>query len=114
MAGQQEIATKLRQVLEATTRCSAEEITANYESLNEALQQLATLAKRTVQLSADGATLARKLRAGDALTSDERVRLRLLIVGDADYYLKYDEEFERCKAELGKIISELQQSEPHS
>jgi hypothetical protein len=33
--------------------------------------------------------------------------LRLLIVGDADYYVKYDEEFVRCKTELGKIVAEI-------
>ena len=108
MPDNHEVLAKLHQALEAATRCSTEETTVNYESLNEALQQLATLTKRIVQSSADGATLARKLRAGDPLTSDERVRLRLLIVGDADYYLKYDEEFERCKAELSKIVLELQ------
>jgi hypothetical protein len=35
-------------------------------------------------------------------------KVRLLIVGDADYYLKYDEEFGRCKSELAKIVAEIE------
>ena len=50
-----------------------------------------------------------------ALLSDERHETNIgdllflvLIVGDADYYLKYDEEFDRCKSELAKIVAEIE------
>jgi hypothetical protein len=33
--------------------------------------------------------------------------LRTLIVGDADYYLKYDDDFDRSKTELGRILDQL-------
>jgi hypothetical protein len=33
--------------------------------------------------------------------------LKLLIVGDAEYYLKYDDGFDRCKNETSKIVDEI-------
>jgi hypothetical protein len=35
--------------------------------------------------------------------------LRLMIVSDADSYLKYDEEFQRWKTELGRLLGELEE-----
>jgi hypothetical protein len=48
-----------------------------------------------------------KLQNGSALTADEMKTLRTLIVGDADYYLKYDDDFDRSKTELGRILDQL-------
>jgi hypothetical protein len=48
-----------------------------------------------------------KLENGNALTAEELKTLRSLIVGDADYYLKYDDDFDRSKADLGKIIEQI-------
>lgn len=107
MADNQEVVAKLQQALAVAARCSTAETAANYEILNEELQELATLAKRVSQSHADRAALTSKLRAGEALTADEMATLKLLIVGDADYYLKYDEEFELCKGSLSKILAEI-------
>src|SRR5207244_12212978 len=52
--------------------------------------------------------LVAKLRAGDALSSDDRATLRLLIVGDAAYYVRYDEEFARCRDEVRRIVGEIE------
>jgi hypothetical protein len=107
MVGHQQVAAKLQQALAAAARCATAETTTNYEVLAEELQQLETLAQRSCQADADYGSLIKKLRAGDPLTANEMATLRLLIVGDADYYMKYDEEFERCKGELAKILTEI-------
>jgi len=107
MAGPEQVVAKLEDAL-ATAASSASEPTAqHYEALAQELADLGEMARRFCEAHADYRTLVRKLRAGDALTPDELSTLRLLIVGDADYYLKYDEEFDRCKAEIGKIIGEI-------
>ena len=107
MAGPQDVAAQAEDALAAASRCVTEETTGNYEALQQKLQDLAALAQRSCEANADYRTLVGKLRAGTALSPDEMTTLRLLLVGDADYYLKYDEEFDRCKSELAKIVGEI-------
>ena len=41
------------------------------------------------------------------MTADELKTLRSLVVGDAEYYLKYDDDFDRSKSDLGKILDQI-------
>lgn len=88
-------------------RCTVEENARNYDELAQELNDLGELAYLTCEMHLDHRALVRKLRAGDRLSPDEMARVRLLMVGDADYYLKYDEEFARAKAEVAKIVGEI-------
>jgi hypothetical protein len=108
MAGPPEVVAKIEESLAAAARCSTNETTQNYDALAQGLRDLAELARRSCESHVDYGSLVRKLRAGDTLSPDEMATLRLLIVGDADYYLKYDEEFDRCKTELSKILGEIE------
>jgi hypothetical protein len=108
MADHQDVVAKLERALAAANACTTAETTENYEVLAEELQELAQLAQRAVDSDAYSRALVGKLRAGTPLTADETATLRLLIVGDADYYLKYDEEFERCRSDTGRILAEIQ------
>jgi len=45
----------------------------------------------------------------ESLGADELKTLRSLIVGNADYYLKYDDDFDRSKSDLGKILDQIRQ-----
>jgi len=109
MAGPQDVVAQVEDALAAAARCSTDETTQNYEALAQELQDLGEMARLSCEAHIDYRSLVRKLRAGDALSSDEMATLRLLIVGDADYYVKYDEEFGRCKSELAKIVAEIEQ-----
>src|SRR4029077_9470508 len=108
MAAPQDVSAKLDGALAAAARCSAGETADNYDRLRQDLQDLAEVAQRSCEAHADYRTVVRKLRAGDALSTEEMTTLRLLLIGDAEYYLKYDEEFELCKTDLAKIISEIE------
>ncbi len=108
MAGPQDVVAKVEDALAAAARCTTDETTQNYDALAQELQDLGEMARRSCEAHVDYRSLVRKLRAGTALSPDERATLRLLIVGDADYYVKYDEEFARCKRELAKIVSEIE------
>jgi hypothetical protein len=115
MAVSQEFAAMLSQALDAATRCTADETSDNYAVLGERLGELETLAKRSLQSSVLYQPLVTKLLNGTPLAAEELTTLRSLIVGDADYYLKYDDDFDRSKSELARIldqIRQLQSSEP--
>ncbi len=107
MAGPQDVAAKVEDALAAAARCATAETTQNYDALAQELQDLGEMAQRSCEAHVDYRSLVRKLRAGESLSPEEMATLRLLIVGDADYYVKYDEEFDRCKTELAKIVAEI-------
>ena len=107
MADPQDVVAKAEDLLAVAARCATDETTQNYDALVQELQDLAELARLSCRTHDHYGALIRKLRAGNALSPDEMAKVRLLIVGDADYYVKYDEEFGRCKSELAKIVSEI-------
>jgi hypothetical protein len=99
MVGNQEVAAQLQETLAAAERCTNEETGQNYDALAQDLAELEKAAKAACAAHADSRAL---------LAKPHLATLRLLMVGDADYYLKYDEEFDRCKTEVAKIIAEIQ------
>jgi hypothetical protein len=108
MPGPADIAAQLDETLAAAARCASDETSQNYDTLAQDLNDLGELAYLTCEMHVDHATLARKLRAGETLSAEEMATVRLLMVGDADYTLKYDEEYQRCKSEIEKIVGEIQ------
>ena len=55
-----------------------------------------------------------KLQHDAPLTAEDLKTLRSLIVGDADDYLKYDDDFAEAKSELARIIREIGQLQSSS
>ncbi len=108
MVGAQEVAAQLAGALAAAARCAGEDTTQKYDALAQDLADLETVAKGACASHSGYRAVVGKLRAGTALSADDIATLRLLMVGDADYYVKYDEELDRCKAETTKIVAEMQ------
>ena len=108
MASNQDLAAKLSEALNTAARCSADETVANYSVLSEQLNELSSSVGQSLQSHTGYQSLVSKLQNGSPLTADELKTLRSLIVGDADYYLKYDDDFDRLKSDLGKILDEIQ------
>jgi len=107
MPGPDDVVTQIDAILAAAARCAADETARNFDALRQQLNDLGELAYITCESHLDYRTLVRKLRAGDALSPEELGTVRLLLVGDAAYYVRYDEEFDRCKTEVTKIIGEI-------
>ena len=105
----QDFAATVSEALDAAARCASAETSDNYAVLGERLDELETFAKRSLQSHVSYGPLVRKLRDGTALTPDELQTLRSLIVGDAEYYLKYDDDFDRSKGELTRIVEQIRQ-----
>ncbi len=107
MSNHQEVATKISEALKAAAQCSAAETVENYSVLSEQLWELNSLLKQSLQSHTGYLPLLTKLQNGTTLTADELKTLRSLIVGDADQYLKYDDDFERSKSDLGRILDQI-------
>ena len=107
MANHPEVATKISEALSAAAQCSASEIVESYSALSEQLPDRNSLLGQSLQSHTGYQPVVTKLQNGMALTPDELKTLRSLIVGDADQYLKYDDDFERSKSELGRILAQI-------
>jgi hypothetical protein len=105
----QDFAATVSDALDAAAQCTSEETSHCYAVLGVRLEELETLAKNSLRAHVDYHPLVRKLEDGSALTPDDMATLRSLVVGDADYYLKYDDDFDRSKSELLKIVDQIRQ-----
>jgi hypothetical protein len=103
----QEVTTKLSEALNAAAQCSAAETVESYSALSEQLWELNSLLRQWLQSHIGYEPLLAKLQTGTTLTADELKTLRSLIVGDADQYLKYDDDFERSKSDLIRILDQI-------
>lgn len=107
MAEKNGVSGKLKDMLDLASRCFEAEKSEGYEALREQLEELQTLAQESFRGHVDRGTIVKKLENGDTLTPDEFSSLKLLMVGDADYYMKYDDDFDRSESELKKIVEEI-------
>jgi hypothetical protein len=107
MSQNQEVSDKLKEALDVADKCFKAENSEGYDALGEQLEELETLTRESYQRHGDYGLLLDKLENGKPLTCEELDTFRRVIVGDADYYLKYDDDFDRCKTETGKIVDEI-------
>jgi hypothetical protein len=107
VADNQDVSVKLKETLDLAARSFEAENSEGYDALGEELEELETLAKRSFEDHADYKSLLSKLENGKPLSPDELNTLKLLMVGDADYYLKYDDDFDRSESELKTVVEEI-------
>jgi hypothetical protein len=98
----------------AARECSTAETVENYSRLEAQLDDLDSATRRSLRSHVEYQPLVDKVERGTSLTEAELKTLRSLIVGDADQYLKYDDNFERSKTELGRILDQVRELEPHN
>jgi len=103
----QRIQTSIQKALELATRCSASETSDNYEFLEEQVDQLEAQARDAFQSRTNFGPLLSKLDAAKSLSADDLKALELLIVGDAEYYLRYESEVEEWKTQLKRVLDRI-------
>ena len=108
-----EFAAKVSETLATAAKCAAGDTVENYSLLRSQLEELDTQVAQLLRAHTGQQSLIAKLQDGKPLTADEMKTLRSLIIGDADYYLKYDDDFDRSKNDLGKIIDEIRRFQDH-
>ena len=104
-----EITAKLSETLNTAQKCSTAETVENYSLLGEQLDELASTAGGSLLSHGGYQPLIDKLEKGTPLTEAELKTVRSLIVGDADQYLKYNDDFARMKTELNRILGQVEQ-----
>jgi hypothetical protein len=107
MAENVEVPARMKQTLDLAAQCFEAEKSDAYEGLSEQLEELEALARESFENHTDYKSLVDKLENGSPLTPDDLNTLKLLMVGDADYYLKYDGDFDRSEGELKRVIDEI-------
>ena len=115
MADTQQLAAKLSEALNTAARCASSDDAEGYRLLAEKLAELESSAGQYLRSHMAYQAVVAKLQQDQPLTADDLKTLRALIVGDADEYLKYDDDFGQAKGELARIVGEigkLQSAEP--
>jgi hypothetical protein len=105
-----EITARLSETLNTAQKCSTAETVENYSFLGEQLDELVSTAGQPLISHGDYQPLIDKLENGTQLTEAELKTVRSLIVGDADQYLEYSDDFDRMRTELRRILSQVEQS----
>lgn len=103
----EQLRASFKKALDLAARCDASETSDNYEFLEEEIDELEAHARKAVHAKLDFKSLLPKLVAGVPLTPDDLKTLELLIVGDAEYYLKYESEVEEWKAQLKRVLDQI-------
>lgn len=104
---EQQIKAGIQKSLDLASRTSANETSDNYELLEEQVDQLEGEAREAVRSKLDLAGLLGKLTGNKPLTPADLKTLELLIVGDAEYYLKYESEVDEWKAQLKRVLDQV-------
>jgi hypothetical protein len=97
----------MTEALRLADQCTKEETAENYGRLGELIGQLESSTGQYLRSQTGYQFLITKLEQGSPLNPDDLKTLRKLIVGDADEYLKYDDDFEQAKSELRRILEEI-------
>jgi chromosome segregation ATPase len=106
-AKEQQVVAGIKKAVELAARCDASETSDNYEFLEEQVDELEAQAREAFHSKLDFESLLAKLTAGRPLAPSDLKTLELLIVGDAEYYLKYESELGEWKAQLKRVLDQI-------
>jgi len=102
-----QLSEKIQKTIELASRCAQAETSDNYGALGDQVEELEGQAREAFQSRMDFASLLPKLKSGKPLTPADLKTLELLIVGDAEYFLKYETEFNHWKTEIQQLVGEI-------
>ena len=97
----------IQKTLELASRCTQLETSDNYGALGDQVEELEGQARQAFLAKMEIASLLPKLKTGKPLTPEDLKTLELLIVGDAEYFLKYENDLEQWKSEIRKLLGEI-------
>ncbi len=100
---------RIAQTLEAAESALQSSSAEQYEFLRERMDALDAAARETFQAQERERyeALAAKLERAQPLTAQERETLELLVAGDAEYYLRVENNLQDWYGELRRLLQEL-------
>lgn len=107
MADVPQLSKEIQKTIALASRCTQAETSDNYGGLGDQVEELEAQAREAFQSKMDFASLLPKLKSGKPLTPADLKTLELLIVGDAEYFLKYETEFDQWKSEIQQLVGEI-------
>jgi len=102
-----QISDTIKQTLALASRCAQAETSDNYGLLEDQVEELEAQARELFQSRLDIASLLSKLKQAQPLAPADLKTLELLIVGDAEYFLKYETDVDHWKSEVKRLVGEL-------
>jgi len=102
-----QVTTSIGAAIEQANRSAATETSDTYDELGAQVSTLERQAYQAVKSQLDIVSLLPKLREAKPLGPSELKTLELLIVGDAEYFLKYDADLDRWKEEVNQLMAEI-------
>lgn len=102
-----QVVTSISAAIDQAKRCATIETSDSYDELGAQVDTLEGQARQAVKSQLDIASLLPKLKEQKPLGPAELKTLELLIVGDAEYFLKYEGDLERWKEEVDQLIGEI-------
>jgi len=97
----------IQKTLALASRCTQVETSDNYGLLGDQVEELEAQAREVFQSTMGFGSLLPKLKSGKPLSPTDLKTLELLIVGDAESFLKYETEFDHWKSEIQQLVGEI-------
>jgi hypothetical protein len=107
----QAVQNKVNQIVDLAARVQDNESETNYQQLQGSIAELETIAREASQalLKDKCRPILAKLEDDLPLTEDELRIIRLLLVGDADYYLESEANLDQWRDDFVRLTSEIGQ-----
>jgi uncharacterized coiled-coil DUF342 family protein len=111
MVTSHEVETQLKATLDVAARAFETDLSAGYEAFSFDIGKLESLAREAFQAKMEDYLwpILNKLEQGESLTTAELDMLQLMIVGEAKYYVKSENDVENWKRELERLLQEIEQ-----
>jgi hypothetical protein len=109
MATVDEVEAQIKDTLDVATRAFEADNSTGYEAFKMTVDALEAAAREAFQAKlADHLwPLVNKLEADEALTAAEQDMLKMMIVGEAQYYVKSEQDVDHWKDELQRLLQEI-------
>jgi hypothetical protein len=111
VAHTQAVQIKITQILELTARTQDNETEINYQQMQATVSELQAIAREAYQVQLKGKckSILTKLEADVPLSVEEQETVRLLLVGDADYFLESEDQLAQWRDDVVRLVGEIEQ-----
>ena len=111
MDNTQAVQNKVNQIVQLTVRTQDNETETNYQQLQGSIAELEAMAREASQalLKDKCRPILTKLEDDVSLSDDELRIVRLLLVGDADYYLESEGDLDQWRDDVIRVTGEIEQ-----